>query len=82
MLIMQSQLKRRYRYNGEQGTVLCSHSHFPHLLFLQKRKSIFSFLSEYHLLTTNTLRNYFIKKEGFFKTFVVLILRCRKSEKD
>jgi hypothetical protein len=26
-------------------------------------------------------RNYFIKKEGFFKTFVVLILRCRKIEK-
>jgi hypothetical protein len=25
-------------------------------------------------LTTNTSRNYFIKKEGFFKTFVVLVL--------
>jgi len=23
-----------------------------------------------------------LKKEGFFKTFVVLILRCRKIEKD
>jgi len=27
-------------------------------------------------------RNYFFKKEGFFETFVVLALRCRKTEKD
>jgi len=27
-------------------------------------------------------RNYFLKKEGFFKPFVVLVLRCRKIEKD
>jgi hypothetical protein len=24
----------------------------------------------------------YIKKEGFFKTFVVLVLKCRKIEKD
>jgi hypothetical protein len=29
-----------------------------------------------------TLCNYFLKKEGFFRTFVVLVLRCRKIEKD
>jgi hypothetical protein len=27
-------------------------------------------------------RNYFLKKEGFYKPFVVLVLRCRKIEKD
>ncbi|GAH78963.1 unnamed protein product, partial [marine sediment metagenome] len=26
--------------------------------------------------------NYFLKKEGFYKPFVVIILRCRKIEKD
>ncbi len=33
-------------------------------------------------LTTNTHRNYFLKKEGFYKPFVVLVLRCREIEKD
>jgi len=26
--------------------------------------------------------NFILKKEGFYKSFVVLILRCRKIEKD
>ena len=58
----------------------------PHLLlhmsFPRRRESIFSFPSKYYSLTTNTLRNYFLKKEGFLKTFVVLVLECRKIEKD
>ncbi|GAG28911.1 unnamed protein product, partial [marine sediment metagenome] len=29
-----------------------------------------------------TSRNYFLKKEGFLKLFVVLVLRCRKIKKD
>jgi hypothetical protein len=32
--------------------------------------------------TAISSRNYFFKKEGFFKTFVVLVLRYRKIEKD
>ncbi|GAI02125.1 unnamed protein product, partial [marine sediment metagenome] len=31
--------------------------------------------------TANTTRNYFLKKEGFFKSFVVLVLRYRKIGK-
>ncbi|GAJ07747.1 unnamed protein product, partial [marine sediment metagenome] len=27
-------------------------------------------------------RNYYLKKEGFYKPFIVLILRCRKIGKD
>jgi len=30
----------------------------------------------------NHIPNYFLKKEGFFKTFVVLVLGCGKIEKD
>jgi len=26
--------------------------------------------------------NFILKKEGFFKTFVVLVLRCRKIERE
>jgi len=33
----------------------------------------------YHITHLATI---FLKKEGFFKTFVVLVLRCRKIEKD
>jgi len=43
--------------------------------FPRKRESIFSFPSKYYSLTTNTLRNYFLKKEGFYKHFVVLVLK-------
>jgi hypothetical protein len=48
----------------------------------KKNKERFSFPSKYHSLTTNTIRNYFLKKEGFFETFVVLVLRCRKIAND
>jgi len=34
-----------------------------------------------YLSAYNTSSNYFLKKEGFFKTFVVLVLRCRKIKK-
>ena len=54
----------------------------PYMSFPRKRESIFSFPSEYYSLTTNTLRNYSLEKEGFFNTCVVLILMCRKIEKD
>jgi len=50
--------------------------------FPRKRESIFSFPSKYHSPTTNTLRKYFLKKEGFYKPFVVLVLRCRKIGKE
>ena len=37
---------------------------------------------KYYSLTNNTSRNYFLKKEGFFKSFVVLVLGRRKLEKN
>jgi len=50
--------------------------------FPRRRESIFSFPSKYYSATTNTSRNYLLKKEGFFESFVVLVSRCKKIEKE
>jgi len=44
-----------------------------------------SHLSNYFIKEDGVIidpKGFFLKKEGFFKTFVVLILRYRKIEKD
>jgi len=55
-------------------------THFPNL-----KINIISFIPSVIVFKeslSTSFRNYFLKKEGFFKTFALLVLKCGKIEKE